>query len=37
MNIEIAPKDIERSYRNGQSRQHGEKPGPIIVIIICSI
>ena len=31
MNIEIAPNDIERSHRNGQSRQPGEKPRPIIV------
>ena len=31
MNIEIAPNDIERSHRNGQSRQSGEKLRPIIV------
>ena len=31
MNIEIAPNDIEKSYRNGQSRQPGEKPRPITV------
>ena len=31
MNIEIAPNDIERSHRNGQFRQSGEKLRPIIV------
>ena len=31
MNIEIAPNNIKRSHRNGQSRQPGEKPRPIIV------
>ena len=31
MNIEIARNDIERSHRNGQSRQPGEKTRPIIV------
>ena len=31
MDIDIARHDIERSHRIGQSRQHGEKPRPIIV------
>ena len=31
MDIDIAPYDIERSHRIGQSRQPGEKPRPILV------
>ena len=31
MDIDIAPHDTERSDRIGQSREHGEKPRPIIV------
>ena len=34
MNIEIAPNDIERSHRNCQSRQPGERPRPIIVKLV---
>ena len=31
LDIDIVPHDIERSHKIGQSRQHGEKPRPIIV------
>ena len=31
LDIDIAPHDIERSHRIGQSRQSGEKPRPIVV------
>ena len=31
LDIDIAPHDIERSHRIGQSRQPGEKQHPIIV------
>ena len=34
LNIDIAPNDIEKSHRIGQSRQSGEKPRPITVTFV---